>query len=102
VDAKQVMQLSSFNALLHLGDFNYQCLPDKYFNEILDQKRSYQFMGVAGNHDSKAQCGVDIAKKFLTNIHYHMVCDRNKETTCEFSPSKYMWSCVYKNMVNIE
>ncbi|OUM64577.1 hypothetical protein PIROE2DRAFT_8656 [Piromyces sp. E2] len=98
IEAKQVMQLSSFNALLHLGDFNYKCLPDKYFTDILDQNRSYQFMGVAGNHDSKSQCGEDIAKKFLTNIHYHMVSNQNKETKCEFSESKYMWSCVYKNM----
>ncbi|ORX42003.1 Metallo-dependent phosphatase, partial [Piromyces finnis] len=97
-EAKKVMELSSFDALLHLGDFDYNCLPDKYFIEVLNQQRSYQFMGVAGNHDAIPQCNKDIAQKFLNNIYYHMVSDKNNKTTCEFSASKYMWSCVYKNM----
>eukprot|EP00833_Pecoramyces_ruminatium_P000878 jgi/Orpsp1_1/1174910/evm.model.c7180000051924.1 len=65
--AKEVMKLSSFDALLHLGDYDYKCLPDKYFNNILDSDRKYQFMGVIGNHDAKHQCPDDVAEKFLNN-----------------------------------
>jgi len=96
-DASEVMRLSSFDALLHLGDFDYDCKPDAYFDKILSSSRNYQFMGVIGNHDAKGECGRDIAKHFRDNVYREM--KRNSKTECEFSESKYMWSCRYKNMV---
>jgi len=94
------MELSNFNALLHLGDFDYNCQADKYFNNILDYNRQYQFMGVIGNHDARSECGDSVAKSFLNNVYNEMTSSRNKETSCEFSQSRFMWSCVYKNIVS--
>jgi len=94
------MELSKFNALLHLGDFDYNCNADKYFNQILDSKRSYQFMGVIGNHDARGECRDSVANSFLNHVYDEMTNSKNKETTCEFSKSKFMWSCVYRNMVS--
>eukprot|EP00833_Pecoramyces_ruminatium_P014740 jgi/Orpsp1_1/1188772/evm.model.d7180000067071.1 len=97
-EAKKVLQLSSFDALLHLGDFDYKCLADYYFNNILDSKRKYQFMGVLGNHDAQHTCPTEVAKKFLNNVYEEMTNNKNREVQCEFSDSKFMWACVYKNM----
>ena len=94
------MELKSFDALLHLGDYDYHCKPDLYFKEILNSNRKYQFMGVIGNHDAKGQCTDEVGRRFLNNVHYAMVSEKNHETKCEFSESRFMWSCVYKNMVN--
>ncbi|ORX84495.1 hypothetical protein BCR32DRAFT_266283 [Anaeromyces robustus] len=96
--AKEVMELSTFDALLHLGDYDYGCDPNKYFTDILDQNRNYKFMGIVGNHDAKGECEEAIANTFLNNIYNKMIDDKNIDVTCEFSSSKFMWSCVYKNM----
>ncbi|KAG4091703.1 hypothetical protein H8356DRAFT_1407546 [Neocallimastix lanati (nom. inval.)] len=92
------MKLSSFDAILNLGDLDYKCLPDKYFTDVLDSKRNYQFMSVIGNHDAKSQCPDEVAKKFLNNVYDEMINKKNKDINCEFSESKFMWSCKYKNM----
>ncbi|ORX84496.1 Metallo-dependent phosphatase [Anaeromyces robustus] len=96
--AKEVMKLSKFDILLHLGDFDYKCMPNKYFDEVLTSQRKFQFMGVLGNHDAKGECKDEIANQFLKNVYNKMTDSKNKETRCEFSESKFMWSCVYKNM----
>jgi len=95
------MKLSSFDAILNLGDLDYKCSPDKYFTDVLNSKRKYQFMSVIGNHDAKSQCSDDIARKFLNNVYSEMTNKKNSDISCEFSESKFMWSCKYKNMVNI-
>jgi len=92
------MQLSTFDVLLHLGDYDYECSPDKYFNKILDSKRKYQFMGVLGNHDVQQTCPDDITNNYLQNVYKEMTNSKNNNISCEFSDSKFMWSCVYKNM----
>eukprot|EP00833_Pecoramyces_ruminatium_P008743 jgi/Orpsp1_1/1182775/evm.model.c7180000082622.1 len=97
-EANEVMELSDFDALLHLGDFDYRCMPDKYFNDVLDSDRTYQFMGVLGNHDAKHQCPDDVAEKFKNNVYNEMTGSKNDKVKCEFSESKFMWSCVYQNM----
>lgn len=96
-----MMELSKFDALLHLGDYDYKCIPDKYFTDILDKDRKYQFMGVLGNHDAKGQCSDKVAERFKENIYNEMKSSRNSKTHCEFSESKFMWVCIYKNMVCI-
>eukprot|EP00833_Pecoramyces_ruminatium_P005231 jgi/Orpsp1_1/1179263/evm.model.c7180000068653.1 len=92
------MKLTTFDALLHLGDFDYSCMPDKYFEEILDSDRSYQFMGILGNHEGVSECGTEKNQKFLHNVYNQMVSSKNSKVKCEFSSSKFMWACVYKNM----
>ncbi|ORY08028.1 hypothetical protein LY90DRAFT_519065 [Neocallimastix californiae] len=52
-ESKEVMKLTTFDALLHLGDYDYECVPNKYFDTILDSSRSYQFMGILGNHEGR-------------------------------------------------
>jgi len=94
-----VMELSDFDALLHLGDYDYHCNPDTYFEKVLDADRSYQFMGIIGNHDAKRQCPDDAAEKFKENIYKEMMSSKNDKVKCEFSESKFMWTCVYQNMV---
>jgi len=93
------MELTDFDALLHLGDYDYECDPDKYFEKVLDSDRSYQFMGVIGNHDAKHQCPDTAAEKFKNNVYNEMTKDKNDKVKCEFSESKFMWSCIYENMV---
>jgi len=93
------MKLSSFDALLHLGDYDYECSPDKYFHSVLDKNRKYQFMGIIGNHDAKHQCSDSEAERFTKNVYNEMTSSKNNKVKCEFSPSKFMWACVYKNMV---
>ena len=94
------MKLTSFDALLHLGDFDYDCHPDAYFDKILSSSRKYKFMGVIGNHDTTSECSQYEAKKFRDNVYNEMKSSsKNKGVDCEFSDSKYMWSCKYKNMV---
>jgi len=93
------MKLTTFDALLHLGDFDYSCKPDKYFNEILDSNRSYQFMGILGNHEGVSQCGLEVNKQFTNNVYNEMISKKNDKVKCEFSPSKVMWACVFHNMV---
>jgi len=95
------MQLSTFDALLHLGDFDYNCIADKYFTKILDSNRNYQFMGVIGNHDAKSQCPDEQADKFRDNVYNEMTGSKNNDISCKFSESKFMWVCIYKNMVSI-
>ncbi|ORX41998.1 hypothetical protein BCR36DRAFT_363247 [Piromyces finnis] len=98
-EAREVMQLTTFDAILHLGDFDYNCNADKYFTKILDSNRKYQFMGVIGNHDARSQCGDDQADRFRSNIYNEMMSSsKNGKTKCQFSESKFMWVCVYKNM----
>jgi len=97
-DANKVMQLTDFDALLHLGDYDYYCKPDNYFEKVLDSDRKYQFMGVIGNHDAKHQCPDSAAEKFLSNVYNEMTGKKNDKVKCTFSESKYMWSCVYNNM----
>jgi len=92
------MKLTTFDALLHLGDFDYSCKPDKYFNEILDSNRSYQFMGILGNHEGVSQCGLEVNKQFTNNVYNEMISKKNDKVKCEFSPSKVMWACVFHNM----
>jgi len=93
------MNLSTFHALLHLGDYDYHCEADKYFTKILDSNRKYQFMGVIGNHDAKHQCPDDAAYRFKENVYNEMMSkSKNSHITCEFSESKFMWACVYQNM----
>jgi len=96
------MKLTSFDALLHLGDYDYECSPDKYFNTVLDKSRKYQFMGVIGNHDAKHECSDSEAERFKNNVYNEMTSSKNSRVKCEFSSSKFMWSCVYKNMVNYD
>ncbi|KAG4091936.1 hypothetical protein H8356DRAFT_1002827 [Neocallimastix lanati (nom. inval.)] len=97
-EANKVMELTDFDALLHLGDYDYECDPDKYFEKVLDSDRSYQFMGVIGNHDAKHQCPDTAAEKFKNNVYNEMTKDKNDKVKCEFSESKFMWSCIYENM----
>jgi len=97
-EAREVMKLTTYDALLHLGDFDYSCDADKYFNSILDSDRSYQFMGVLGNHEGVSECGTDKNQRFLHNVYDEMISSKNSKVKCEFSSSKFMWACVYKNM----
>ncbi|ORX60954.1 hypothetical protein BCR36DRAFT_341013 [Piromyces finnis] len=92
------MQLTSFNALLYLGDYDYECNPNNYFTDVLDSNRKYQFMGVLGNHETANECGEEVAKKFKTNVINEMTSSRNNNVNCEYSSSKYMWSCKYNNL----
>eukprot|EP00833_Pecoramyces_ruminatium_P012220 jgi/Orpsp1_1/1186252/evm.model.d7180000049206.1 len=100
-EANEVMKLTSFDALLHLGDYDYSCKPDKYFDNVLDSRRKYQFMGVLGNHDAKHECSDSEAERFTSNVYREMTNSKNSKVKCEFSSSKFMWACKYKNMVNI-
>ncbi len=93
------MKLDSFDALLHLGDFDYAKKPDAYFDKILSSSRKYKFMGVLGNHDSLSECNQDCADKFRRNVYREMTNSKNDGVECEFSSSKFMWSCRYHNMV---
>ena len=94
------MQLSEFDILLHLGDYEYECRVDKYFDEILDYNRSYQFMGILGNHEGVSECGTDKHERFTSRV-YHQMDDekKNSKVSCYFSDSRKMWSCKYRNMV---
>lgn len=98
-EAKKVMQLSEFDILLHLGDYEYECRVDKYFDEILDYNRSYQFMGILGNHEGVSECGTDKHERFTSRV-YHQMDDekKNSKVSCYFSDSRKMWSCKYRNM----
>ncbi len=93
------MKLAPFDALLHLGDFDYECNPDAYFDKILTSSRKFQFMGVIGNHDAQGQCGKDKGIRFRDNVYREMTNSKNNKLECEFSSSKFMWSCRYYNMV---
>ncbi|ORX84497.1 hypothetical protein BCR32DRAFT_291305 [Anaeromyces robustus] len=94
--AKKPMGLSTYDALLHLGDFDYSCKPDAYFENILPSSRSFEFMGILGNHEGASECGDDGHAKFKSNVYHEM--EKNKEAKCEFSSSRCMWVCIYKNM----
>jgi len=94
------MKLASYDALLHLGDFDYHKKPDAYFDNILTSSRKYKFMGVLGNHDSTSEYTESQARHFREGIYKEMKStSRNSGVDCEFSDSKFMWSCKYKNMV---
>jgi len=95
-EASEVMKLTSFDALLHLGDFDYDCHPDAYFDKILTSSRKFKFMGIIGNHDAQGQCGKDKAIRFKDNVYREM---KKSNLECEYSDSKFMWSCRYHNMV---
>jgi len=97
-EATQVMNLASFDALLHLGDYDYECVPDSYFSKILSSSRKYKFFGVLGNHESVNECGETKYKKYIDLLYSQMTGSKNSGTSCVFSPKKTMWSCVYKNM----
>jgi len=94
------MNLHSFDALLHLGDYDYKCEPDSYFSKILSSSRKYKFFGILGNHEDKSECGETKYYRYVDNIYNEM--KKNHGTSCVFSPKKTMWSCVYKNVVSIE
>jgi len=93
------MKLTTFDALLHLGDYDYECVPNKYFDTILDSSRSYQFMGILGNHEGVSECGKEKFDKYKSLLYDQMTNSKNSKISCEFSSSKAMWSCKYKNMV---
>jgi len=98
-EAKKVMQLTNFDILLHLGDYEYKCNVDKYFDEILDSDRKYQFLGVLGNHEGASECNSDKHERFTSRV-YHQMDDstKNSKVSCYFSDSRKMWSCKYRNM----
>jgi len=96
-EAEQVMNLHSFDALLHLGDYDYECKPDSYFDKF-NSSRNYKFFGVLGNHESANECGETKYNKYISLLYNHMTNSKNSGTSCVFSPKKTMWSCVYKNM----
>jgi len=96
--AKKVMDLTTYDALLHLGDFDYNCKPDAYFDNILPSSRSYQFMGILGNHEGASECGTDVHERFKSKVYHEMVSSKNNQVKCEFSSSRCMWVCLYKNM----
>jgi len=97
-ESKEVMKLTTFDALLHLGDYDYECVPNKYFDTILDSSRSYQFMGILGNHEGVSECGKEKFDKYKSLLYDQMTNSKNSKISCEFSSSKAMWSCKYKNM----
>ncbi|ORX80522.1 hypothetical protein BCR32DRAFT_268837 [Anaeromyces robustus] len=97
-ETKEVMKLKEFDALLHLGDYDYRCLPDDYFVNILGPNRKYEFMGVVGNHDTEDQCNADEAKRYVANIYGEMTSRSNLGLQCQFSSSKFMWVCVHDNV----
>eukprot|EP00833_Pecoramyces_ruminatium_P012158 jgi/Orpsp1_1/1186190/evm.model.d7180000048796.1 len=97
-ESKDIMSLRDFDALLHLGDYDYRCLPDDYFTKVLDSNRKYQFMGIVGNHDTESQCNAEEARQYVDNIYKEMDNPKNKGLQCEFSPSKFMWVCVHDNV----
>jgi len=95
------MKLTTFDALLHLGDYDYECKPDLYFDTMIAD-RKFQFMGIMGNHEDEAQCGKDAPPKYLNHLYSEMTdTKKNSEVQCEFSSSKFMWSCKYKNLVSL-
>jgi len=93
------MNLHSFDALLHLGDYDYECKPDSYFDKF-NSSRNYKFFGVLGNHESANECGETKYNKYISLLYNQMTNSKNSGTSCVFSPKKTMWSCVYKNMVS--
>ncbi|ORX57688.1 Metallo-dependent phosphatase [Piromyces finnis] len=95
-EASQVMNLASFDALLHLGDYDYKCEPDSYFTKILGSNRKYKFFGILGNHEDAGECGESKYHRYVSNINYQM--KKNTGTSCVFSKYKTMWSCVYNNV----
>jgi hypothetical protein len=98
-ETKEVMNLRKYDALLHLGDYDYRCLPDDYFNKMLDADRDYQFLGVIGNHDtSEGHCSKEESQSYIDNIYNEMTNEKNGDFNCEFSPSKFMWVCVHDNI----
>ena len=90
------MKLSSYDALLHLGDFDYEQHPDAFFDRVLPSDRSFKFMGVLGNHDSLSENSESQFKRFRDNVYNTM---KKSGIECKFSDSKFMWSCRYHNMV---
>ncbi|KAL6635956.1 hypothetical protein LY90DRAFT_667955 [Neocallimastix californiae] len=96
-ESKEVMKLTSYDALLHLGDYDYECSPHKYFDTILDSKRSYKFMGIIGNHEGNSQCH-NTLDEYANLLYKEMTSSKNSGVQCEFSSSKVMWVCIYKNM----
>jgi len=97
-ESKEVMKLTTYSALLHLGDYDYECTTNKYFDNILDSNRSYQFMGILGNHEGVSECGKEKFEKYKSLIHGEMTSSKNSKVKCEFSSSKAMWVCLYKNV----
>jgi len=96
-ESREVMELTTYDAILNLGDLDYNCEPDAYFEKVLDSDRNYDFMAVLGNHDAVHECPAE-ADKFLDNVYNEMTSSKNKNTECEFSESRFMWSCKYYNM----
>ncbi|ORX42002.1 hypothetical protein BCR36DRAFT_416404 [Piromyces finnis] len=97
-EARDVMKLSDFDALLHLGDFDYEKYPTRYLKSILDSDRKYQFLGVIGNHDTTPECSQSEFSAFKSGLYNEMTGSKNSKVSCEFSSSKCMWSCKYMNM----
>jgi len=94
-EATEVLRLSSYDALLHLGDFDYEHHADAFFDKTLPSDRSFKFMGVLGNHDYLSENSESISRRFRDNIYNTM---RKSGLECKFSDSKFMWSCHYHNM----
>jgi len=97
-ESREVMKLAQYSALLHLGDYDYECSPNKYFDTTLDSNRSYQFMGILGNHEGVSECGKDKFDKYKSLLYNQMTNSKNTKVKCEFSSSKAMWVCLYKNV----
>ncbi|OUM63420.1 carbohydrate-binding module family 18 protein [Piromyces sp. E2] len=83
---------------IYLGDYDYKCETDRYFNKVLDSNRKYKFFGILGNHEDAGECGESKYKKYVNILYDQMTNSKNSGTSCVFSPKKTMWSCVYKNM----
>ncbi|KAG4091932.1 hypothetical protein H8356DRAFT_1406995 [Neocallimastix lanati (nom. inval.)] len=96
-ESREVMKLTKYDALLHLGNYDYKCSPHKYFDTMLDSDRTYQFMGILGNQEGDDQCPGKL-RDYEDILYEEMTNSKNSGVKCEFSSSKAMWSCVYKNM----
>jgi len=98
-EANEVMELTTFDIMLHLGDYDYEKHPDAYFEKILDSNRKYQFVGVLGNHEEVYEVQQSGFERFKSNVYNEMTSKtKNSKVSCEFSESKVMWACTYENM----
>jgi len=91
------MQLSNYNVLLHLGDYDYNKTPTNYLKEMLEPNHTYSFMGIIGDNDTEPVCTYEEHYKFRDGLYNEM-----KKNDCVFSSSKCMWSCKYENMVSLK
>ncbi|ORX84500.1 Metallo-dependent phosphatase [Anaeromyces robustus] len=98
-EAKEVMELSPFDIMLHVGDYDYEKNTEAYFEKILDADRKYKFVGVLGNHEEVYEVQQEKYERFVSNVYNEMVSKtKNNGVVCKFSPSRVMWACTYENM----